>query len=236
MEIIRCAVVDDKPLALDLIVDYIEKFPNLSLKLATTKPLEALEMVMAGKIDLVFLDIQMPQLSGVQFMKISQGKCKVVLTTAYSKYAIDGFENDAVDYLMKPISFERFYKAVQKVQTELSKLEIIKNKESDTTKDFIFVKTEYKLVKINIDEILYVEGMQNYVAIYTQGDKIISLQNIKKTEEQLPGKYFVRIHKSYIVALKWIDSVERSRVYIKGGVLPLGDVYRDNFFNAINFQ
>jgi DNA-binding LytR/AlgR family response regulator len=208
---IKCIIIDDKPLAIDVLTDYVGKIPALSLTLSTTNPLEALEVVMSGQVDLIFLDIQMPQLNGVQFMKIVHGKCKVILTTAYAKYALEGFENDAIDYLLKPIPFERFYKAVQKAQYHFKSINSILEKENGISlqeNDFIFVKTEYKLVKINIEDILYVEGMQNYVAIYTLNEKIVSLQNIKKTEEQLSKKKFVRIHKSYIVAIKKIDSVE----------------------------
>ncbi|WP_131539314.1 LytR/AlgR family response regulator transcription factor [Pedobacter nototheniae] len=233
---IRCIVVDDKPLAIDILNDYVGKVPDLSLVFSSTNPLEALEYVMKNDVDLVFLDIQMPQLNGVQFMKIVSGKCKVVLTTAYSEYALDGFENDAIDYLLKPISFERFYKAVQKAQHYFDSVPQVKVEQVSTTvkeKDFIFVKTEYKLVKINTEDILYVEGMQNYVAIHTKTEKIMSLQNIKKTEEQLPKKQFVRVHKSYIVAVNKIVSIERSRIYIGDAIIPLGDVYKDEFYNII---
>lgn len=234
---IRCIVVDDKPLAIDILNDYISKVPDLNLVFSSTNPLEALEYIMKNEVDLVFLDIQMPQLNGIQFMKIVQGKCKIVLTTAYTEYALDGFENDAIDYLLKPISFERFYKAVQKSQHYFN----AKNEpqvvtqviETTPTVDYIFVKTEYKLVKVNTDDILYIEGMQNYVAIYTKTEKIISLQNIKKMEEQLPKKQFARVHKSYMVALNKINSIERSRIYIADAVIPLGDVYRDGFYQLI---
>lgn len=234
---IRCIVVDDKPLAIDILNDYISKVPDLSLVFSSTNPLEALEYLMKNEVDLVFLDIQMPQLNGVQFMKIVQGKCKIVLTTAYTEYALDGFENDAIDYLLKPISFERFYKAVQKAQhyfNAKNEPQVLAQAIENAIPDYIFVKTEYKLVKINTDDILYIEGMQNYVAIYTKTEKIISLQNIKKMEEQLPKKQFARVHKSYMVALNKINSIERSRIYIADAVIPLGDVYRDGFYQSIS--
>lgn len=235
---IRCIIVDDKPLAIDILKDYVSKILFLELIHSTTNPLEALNMVMAGNIDLVFLDIQMPELSGLQFMKIIQGKCKVILTTAYSEYAVEGFENDAVDYLLKPISFERFYKSAQKAQ-----LAILPPAQNPATEpimpiaekeiDYIFVKTEYKLVRINTSEILYVEGMQNYITIYTLNDKVMCLQSMKKMEEQLPGSQFLRVHKSYIIALNKINSIERNRIYIGDQVIPVGDVYREAFFKAI---
>lgn len=234
---ISCVVVDDKPLAIDILNDYISKVPDLSLVFSSTNPLYALEYIMKNEVDLIFLDIQMPQLNGVQFMKIVQGKCKVILTTAYTEYALDGFENDAIDYVLKPISFERFYKAVQKAQhyfnAEKVPQVVTQIIDSSPSVEYIFVKTEYKLVKVNTDDILYIEGMQNYVAIYTKSEKIISLQNMKKMEEQLSKKQFARVHKSYMVALNKINSIERSRIYIADAVIPLGDVYRDGFYQLI---
>jgi len=235
---IRCMVVDDKPLAIDVLAHYIAKVPSLQLTFSTVNPLEALDKVIEGEIDLVFLDIQMPELSGLQFMKIVKGKCMVVLTTAYAEYALEGFENDAVDYLLKPVSFERFYKAVEKVQLMLKGLS--KTKKSNHTlpnKDkevnHIFVKTEYKLVRVAVADILYVEGMQNYVMIYTTDEKITSLQTMKKTEEQLPADQFLRVHKSYIVSLNKINSIERNRIHIGEKTIALGEVYREAFYNKI---
>lgn len=231
---IRCIIVDDKPLAIDLLKDYIAKLSFLDLVLSTVNPLEALDTVMRGEAELVFLDIQMPQLNGIQFMKIAQGKCKVILITAYSKYAVEGFENDAIDYLLKPVSFERFYKAVQKAKLQFEQIHTSAIEGANSRKDYIFVKTEYKLVKIDTDAILYIEGLQNYVSIYTKSEKIISLQNIKKMEGQLSEKQFIRVHKSYIVAINKIESIERSRLFIGAAIIPLGDSFRDVFFKAIS--
>lgn len=235
---IRCMVVDDKPLAIDVLKNYIARVPSLTLTFTTVDPLEAITKVVEGGVDLVFLDIQMPELTGLQFMKIVRGKCLVVLTTAYAEYALEGFENDAVDYLLKPVSFERFYKAVEKVQllikgmigTTKTNTELPKVKEVN----HIFVKTEYRLVRVNISDIIYVEGLQNYVMIYTATEKIVSLQTMKKTEDQLPIDQFIRIHKSFIVAINKIDSIERNRVSIGGRTIALGEVYREAFYNAIS--
>lgn len=236
MEKIRCALVDDKPLALDVLIDHISKMPDLQISISTTNPMEALKMVMDGAIDLVFLDIQMPELSGLQFMKITPGKCKIILTTAYAEFALEGFEHDAIDYLLKPISFERFYKAVSKAKhffhTPAKEIQMVAL-QAESPKGFIFVKTEYRLVKIDISDISYVEGMQNYVAIHTSSGKILSLLNIKKLEELLAGNGFIRVHRSYLLSLAKIDSVERSRIYIGEAVIPLGDSFRDAFFEAI---
>ena len=235
---IKCIIVDDKPLAIDVLTHYIEKVPFLELTFSTTNPLEGLDKIIAGGVDLVFLDIQMPELTGLQFIKIIKDRCLVIFTTAYAEYAIDGFDNNAVDYLLKPISFERFYKAAEKAKFLSSAL---KETENEEIKPFpkkeiahIFVKTEYKLVRINTADIIYVEGMQNYVTIYTANEKIITLQTMKKTEEQLPSHQFVRIHKSFIVAINKINSIERNRIQIADQNIALGETYRDTFYDAIN--
>ena len=235
---IKCIIVDDKPLAIDVLKHHIEKVPFLELVFATTNPLEGLDKIIAGGIDLVFLDIQMPELTGLQFIKIIKDRCLVIFTTAYAEYALEGFDNNAVDYLLKPISFERFYKAVEKAQFLLSALRESENEQTKPVSrkeiTHIFVKTEYKLVRVNIADIVYVEGMQNYVTIYTANEKIITLQTMKKTEEQLPSSQFVRIHKSFIVAINKINSIERNRIQIADQNIPLGETYRDTFYDVIN--
>lgn len=235
---IRCLIVDDKPLAIDILTDYVAKVPFLELVQSTTNPLEAINLIMENHIDLLFLDIQMPELSGLQVMKIIQGRCKVILTTAYSEYALEGFDNDALDYLLKPISFERFYKAAQKAQLTIAPAPtnpspILSSASGLKDANYIFVKTEYKLVRVDTSEIQYIEGMQNYVTIHTRTDKIMCLQSMKKTEEQLPPPHFLRVHKSYIAAVSKISSVERNRIFIGTEIIPLGDVYREDFFKTI---
>jgi len=236
---IRCLVVDDEPLALDILTDYIAKVPFLELVKATTSAIEALGLVQQDHIDLVFLDVQMPELTGIQFLKIINGKSNVILTTAYPQYALEGYELDVMDYLLKPIAFDRFYKAVQKVMQQNSPApatvatpvpEPVSNHQ---THDFIFVKTEHKIQKIYLDEILYIEGLKDYISIFTKEERIITLQNMKKMEEALPSPPFIRVHKSYIVALDKIDSIERSRIQIEDKVIPIGDTYRDYFFKLI---
>ncbi|MDF3078057.1 MAG: DNA-binding response regulator [Sphingobacteriaceae bacterium] len=231
---IRCIVVDDEPLALDILTDYIEKVSFLQLVSATTSAFEALAQVQDGKADLVFLDVQMPELTGIQFLKIINGKCDVILTTAYPQYALDGYELDVVDYLLKPIAFDRFYKAVQKVQHEKSPPAAVADPVPATsTYDFIFVKTEHKIQKIYLDDILYIEGLKDYISIFTSAERIITLQNMKKMEDVLPAGRFVRVHKSYILALDKIESIERSRIFIGDKIIPIGDTYRDHFFKLI---
>lgn len=235
---IRCLVVDDEPLALHILEDYISKIPFLQLVKSTTNPIEALSLVQNGEADLVFLDVQMPELTGIQFLKISNGKVKVILTTAYSQYALEGYELDVVDYLLKPIAFDRFYKAAQKAQSVINPAtaSVPANQDApqkDLQNDFIFVKTEYKIQKVYLHDILFIEGLKDYISIYTPTERIITLQIMKKMEEALPEQHFVRVHKSYIVALNKIDSIERSRICIKDKIIPVGDTYRDQFFKII---
>lgn len=232
---IRCLIVDDEPLALDILIDYIEKVPALQLVKATTSAFEALSIAQSEQIDLIFLDVQMPELTGIQFLKVLNGKCKVILTTAYSQYALDGYELDISDYLLKPIAFDRFYKAVSKVQNQHQPIvqQVAAEKPQSLSPDFIFVKTEHRIQKIYIDDILYIEGLKDYVSIFTPTERVITLQNMKKMEEALPGGRFARVHKSYIVAIDKIESIERSRIQIGDKIIPIGDTYRENFFKQI---
>jgi len=239
---IRCLVVDDEPLALNILEDYISKVPFLELVKATTNPIEALTKVQDGNIDLVFLDVQMPELTGIQFLKIANGKTKVILTTAYPQYALEGYELDVVDYLLKPIAFDRFYKAAQKAQgiikpvagQPVEQTPHVQQQQQDFMSDFIFVKSEHKIQKVYLHDILFIEGLKDYISIFTDNERIITLQNMKKMEDTLPEKHFVRVHKSYIVALNKIDSIERSRIRIGDKMIPVGDTYRDDFFKIID--
>lgn len=232
---IRCLIVDDEPLALDILVDYISKVPFLELIKATTSAFEALALVQESKADLVFLDVQMPELTGIQFLKIINGKCNVILTTAYPQYALDGYDLSVSDYLLKPIAFDRFYKAVQKVQGGLTqRLAVQENVQGvQNSNGFIFVKTEHKIQKIYLNDILYIEGLKDYISIFTHSERVITLQNMKKMEDVLPAGHFIRVHKSYIIALDKIESIERSRILIGEKIIPIGDTYRDPFFKMI---
>lgn len=234
---IRCLVVDDEPLALDIIEDYIAKVPFLELVKSTTSAIEGLSLVQNDGIDLVFLDVQMPELTGLQFLKIMNGKCDVILTTAYSQYALEGYELDVIDYLLKPIAFDRFYKAAQKVlqqRQNSSPISLPAPIIRPQAHNFIFVKTEHKIQKIYLDDILYIEGLKDYISIFSKTERIITLQNMKKMEEALPLGRFIRVHKSYIVALDKIDSIERSRIQIADKIIPVGDTYREGFFRLVD--
>lgn len=242
--ILKCIVVDDEPLALDIIADYIAKIPFLELVKATENAIEALQLVQEGGIDLVFLDIQMPELTGIQFLKIAGNKASYILTTAYSQYALESYDLNVSDYLLKPIAFDRFYKAVEKVRSlrhqsgsgaevQIQPLAAVAPILS-TKQDFIFVKTEHKIQKIQLDDILYIEGLKDYISIFTKSERVITLQNMKKMEETLPKGCFIRVHKSYIIAVEKIESIERSRILIAGKTIPVGDTYREAFFKLID--
>jgi two-component system LytT family response regulator len=237
---IRCLVVDDEPLALHVLEDYIAKVPFLQLVKATTNPIEALTLVQQGAADLVLLDVQMPELTGLQFLRIANGRAKVILTTAYPQYALEGYDLDVIDYLLKPIAFDRFFRAVQKAQgmIEPAVKPVIKEEPApvaydDFLSDFIFVKTEHKIQKVYLNDIKFIEGLKDYISIFTPAERIITLQGMKKMEEALPERHFIRVHKSYIVSLSKIDSIERSRIFIGDKIIPIGDTYRDEFFATI---
>jgi two-component system, LytTR family, response regulator len=230
-DLVRCIVVDDEPLAVELLADYIGKTPGLQLALKTTHVLEALQQVQEGKADLLFLDIQMPELTGIQFMKIMRNACPVVLTTAYAEYALEGYEFDVVDYLLKPVTFERFMVAVEKAKRRLEKAE--NNLPQPVSSPHIFIKTEYRIQKIDLADILYIEALRDYIAIHTANGKIMSLESLKNMEEILPANNFIRIHKSYIINKNKIEFLERGKVIINKQYLPVGETYKEKFLTQI---
>lgn len=227
---VRTAIIDDEPLAVELLADYVNKTEGLLLVEATTDVYKILKLVQDGHIDLLLLDIQMPELTGIQFMKIAGGQCKIIITTAYAEYALDGYDFSVVDYLLKPIAYERFLKAITKVQVPAA----AGSKEA-LKADHIFIKSEYKLVRVNLPDILYIESLRDYIAIHTAGQqKIMSLDSLRNMESILPADEFVRVHKSYIVSLRKISFVEKNRIVIGNEYIPIGDSYQEKFFNSIN--
>lgn len=231
---ISCVVVDDEPLALKLMADYVQKTPFLQLTEQTTDPMKALELVQQGVVDLLFLDIQMPELTGLQLMKIIAHKCKVIVTTAYPDYALEGYEFDVIDYLLKPITFDRFLVAAHKAKERLTTEPPVPAQAPATvintaTPGYIFVKTEYKIQKINLADILFLEGLRDYVAIHTNSGKILTLQSIRSFQEQLPESNFIRVHKSYLVAIDKIQFIERNRIVIGEHYIPVGETYQEVF-------
>ncbi len=239
---INVIIVDDEPLAQDVLETYIQKVPELHLVKKCNNAFEANEALKSNPIDLMFLDIQMPQLTGIDFLKTLSRPPLVIFTTAYSNYAVEGFELNALDYLLKPISVERFMKAVNKAvdQIGLQRREIPASAPAaeEDGPDYIFVKADKKLVKVNFDEIIYIEGLKDYVIIRMDNQRVITLQTMKSLEDKLPPVQFRRIHRSYIVNVRRIEAIVGNMVEVleKGQAkhLPVGKNYRDDLLDMIN--
>ena len=233
---INCIIVDDEQHAIDILVHYIKQTPYLNLVAATTNPIEALQIVATQKTDLVFLDIQMHELSGIDFIKAINGKAKVILTTAYSEFALEGYELDVADYLLKPIRLPRFLTAVQKVVKTQGEGANDQTKD-ETEDDYLFVKTESKgkLLKINLEDIDYIEGMKNYVAIFRGGQKTMVYTNLKDLEARLPRKEFIRVHKSFIIPISRITGIEGNHLLLKGvnAEILIGESYKEDLMDII---
>jgi DNA-binding LytR/AlgR family response regulator len=236
---IKCIVIDDEPLALDIISAYCEMIPFLNLLKTFDNAIESLEYLRNNSIDLIFLDIQMEGLTGIQFLHALKDKPYIILTTAYDNYAVQGFELDVTDYLLKPISFERFIKGVNKVYERMQKdseeQSVVQTNiiQSEPEPGYFFVKTETRIEKVNASEILYVEGMSDYWRIVTTTKRIMTLMNAKGIEEILKEPGFCRVHKSYFVAMDKIEFVERKRIKIGNERIPISDTYQQNFFDLI---
>jgi DNA-binding LytR/AlgR family response regulator len=236
---IKAIIVDDEPLALEVLETYISQIPEIQLVKKCENAFEANEILKSTQIDLMFLDIQMPQLSGIDFLKTLVNPPCVIFTTAYPDYAVEGFDLNAVDYLLKPISLERFLKSVNKVS---EKLQLKKAEHEaplyDGAEDFFFVKADKKLVKINFNDILYIEGLKDYVIIRQETNRVITLQTMKSLEDRLPVHKFKRVHRSYIVNIKRITAILGNMVELmeagKIKQLPIGKNYRDELLDMIN--
>lgn len=224
---IRCIAIDDEFLALEVIENYVGRLPFLKMAGTFTNAIEALPMLTGENIDLVFLDIEMPTINGLAFLKTLEKSPLVIFTTAFTQFALDGFEADAVDYLVKPIPFERFLKAVQKVQQRL------KSPEMPAQADHLFVKSDYKSIRIAFNDILYVEGMKDYVRVHTLKQPVDTLLSITGLLEKLPASNFIRVHRSFVVALNQISSIERSTIFIAETKIPIGDQYRDDLMKRL---
>ena len=234
---IRCIAIDDEPPALVQMEEYISRVPFLELINKFDNGISALEFLKENEIDLIFLDIEMEGFTGIQMLKVIKNKPFVILTTAYDQYAIQAFDLDVTDYLLKPISFERFYKSVEKVydiitekkhQTATTPLQLV-NEE----KNYIFVKTEYRMQRVDFKEILYIEGLKEYLIIKMITGRVITLQSFKHMEEMLPSSNFIRVHKSYMVAIDKIEFIERNRIKISDKLIPIGDTYKKVFYDTL---
>lgn len=218
---INCIILDDEPLAVKLIADYASKIPQLNVLYADCDVFKAIEVLNSETVDLIFIDIQMPQLTGIELIQMFNQKHNFIITSAYSEYALDAYQFHVIDFLLKPVTFNRFYQSVEKY---LSWQETFQTPESD---DFLFVKADRKHYKIALDSILYIEGMKDYIRIHTDTEKIIVLENMKDILEKLPKNRFVRIHRSYIIPFSKIKVIEGYQVQLTNGVyLSIGETYR----------
>lgn len=234
MKTIRCAILDDEPMAVALLSKYVEKISSFELVKATTNPFEILELIAKTSIDVLFIDIQMPELTGIQMMEMLGNKTKFVITSAYSEYALKGYEHNVVDYLLKPISFDRFYKCIQKIESLSQEKPVpatpeVVVKTEEKPEEFLFIKTDGKLVKINLNDLLLVEGLKDYLYLHLKSEKLIVLDTLKEFEAKLPASDFMRVHKSYIIRLDQIETIERNRVFIQKNIVPIGETYKIKF-------
>lgn len=223
---INCIIVEDEPLAMERTQSFVSKLSDLNLLGSFDNAISALEFLRENKVDLIFLDIKMDELSGIQFLESSKIDAEVIITTAYNEYALKGYDLNVTDYLLKPFDLDRFIKAVQKVRDHLSK--------SNSNVEYIFVKTESRLEKIALDEILYIEGMGDYRRFHCKDKRIMTLQTFGELEEILPKNKIPRVHKSYMVAIDKIESIERNRIRIGKEIIPISESYKNEFFKLIS--
>ncbi len=228
---IRTIAIDDEPLALKLVSGYAKKTPFLELISSFDNPLDAMEFLNENPVDLIFLDIQMPDLTGIEFTRILDTRPKIIFTTAYEKYALEGFKLEAVDYLLKPFSYEEFLKAAKKAEKLIRLEKAEQHEEIEANSEFLFLKSEYKIRRINFNEITYIEGLKDYVKVYLQKEPkpILSINTLKSLEAKLPDLKFMRVHRSFIVNLEKIDTIERSRIVFGKVYIPISEQYKEKF-------
>ncbi len=232
---ITCLIADDEPMALDLIEGYVSKTPFLDLKGRCVNGFEVLDLIAKEDIDLLFLDIQMPGLNGLELSKTLRKKSRVIFTTAFDKYALAGFKVEALDYLLKPFDYNEFLTAANRALEWFAMQHQNNNQQPIATNDYIFVKADYKQIRIDFDDILYFEGLKDYVKIWLKSKPrpILTLMSLKSLEENLPADRFMRIHRSYIVSLNEIKSIERNSVMINNQYIVIADKYKDDFYNFV---
>lgn len=230
-------IIDDEPLALKVLESHLKKIPYVNKILSSTEVLEGYDLIEHENIQLICLDLQMPDMTGFQFMRLLQGKAMVIITTAHQEFALEGYEHDVIDYLLKPVSFERLLTATRKA---LSLLQLQKNLSPPPLvpapvqpPDFIFIKSSHRLQKVALQDILFIEGGKDYATVYTPDQKLLTLTSLTRIIENLPANRFVRVHKSYIVSLEKITSIERQRIFIEKHIIPVSDSYKDSFMQQI---
>ncbi|WP_343700929.1 LytTR family DNA-binding domain-containing protein [Chitinophaga sp.] len=225
---IPCIIVDDEAFAAEIISDHIRNIPFLELAGTTTNPIEAIEWIEAGRARLVFLDVQMPGINGLQFMQLTNGKCHAIIVSGFPEYALNGYEHNVIDYLLKPVSFERFVKASQKA------LQVFRAME-EKPQGFIFLKgdSRNKFIRVYIQDILFIEGMGNYVKVHSRQGNMLTYQTLRELEETLPAQDFHRVHKSYIVAIDKIEMLVDHEIHIGTNIIPVSETYREEFYKRI---
>jgi DNA-binding LytR/AlgR family response regulator len=234
MEKYNCLVVDDERLAVELLEKYIEKIPFLELTTSCHSAMEAMSILRSESIDIMFLDIQMPNLTGIDFLKSLPSAPNTILTTAYSEYALESYELGVVDYLVKPIEFDRFFKAINKITNKNTASTQPIRAENTPSSDYIFVKSDGKIIKIKLDKILFIEALQKYIRIHTTTQRVTTLLSLSRIQEQLASPPFVRIHRSYIVNVNKIDSLEGNHLTIQKQQLPISKGQKEQLFTIIN--
>ncbi|MEY8760645.1 LytR/AlgR family response regulator transcription factor [Chryseobacterium tongliaoense] len=229
----NCIIIDDEPLAREAIEMLVNQTADLDLIGSFNSPENAANFIERNKVELIFLDIQMPGINGIEFARTIPKETFVIFTTAYSEFATDSYEVDAIDYLIKPVKLERFQKAVEKahIYSKLFKADYVNNNIEQVTDDFFFVKADRKIFKVYFNNILFIQGLKDYVVMHSENQKVITAMNIKTIHDQLPKDTFVRVSKSYIINVKHIGSVDNNTVYIGTNEIPIGSIYRDFFFN-----
>ncbi|MEO9892526.1 response regulator transcription factor [Aurantibacter sp.] len=234
---ITCMIVDDEPMAVNLVESYVKKTPYLKLIKKCNSAIEAMQFLNTEKVDLLFLDIQMPDLTGLEFSKMLPKESRVVFTTAFDQYALEGFKVEAIDYLLKPFDYAEFLTAANKAQEWFSLVKgKSKTKPEPEEKEFLFVKSEYKQIRIKLADVLYFEGLKDYIKIWLKDNPkpILTLMSLKSLEEELPSSSFMRVHRSFIVSLKNIEVIERSQIIINKQRITISDQYKSTFLNFIN--
>jgi two-component system LytT family response regulator len=232
----KCLVIDDEPAAIQVLESYVIRVPALQLEASFVDPVKALHYVQNNEVDLLFLDLNMPDLNGIHFLDLLKGKAKVILTTAYTEFALDGFKYDVVDYLCKPIDFKDFLRAVQKVE---ERIQAGSNRATLSIQDFILVKSDHKgkYIRVALAEIIFIETYRNYVTLFLRGDrKVLTLISMKELAEKLPSNHFIRVHKTYMVGLEYLSMIDGGEVILHHTVvrIPIGSTYRDAFFDRLD--
>lgn len=233
---LNCLIVDDEQHAIELLEMHLKKVPYVNIKATFTDALKAIEYLHTHEADLIFLDVNMPDISGIEFIKVLNKKINIIIVSAFREYALEGFEHEVVDFILKPVSFDRLLRSLQKARP----VQPAKEKEAAENAEYIVLKTDSKnkLYKVDFDDIVYVEGLKNYVSVITSTQKIVTLLNIKSLEDQLPKERFIRVHKSYIVSLNQVKSVDGNQIFLKDikEAIPVSETYKAAFFNLLKNQ